>query len=107
MKITGGCHCGAITYEAEVDPGKVSVCHCTDCQTLTGSAFRIVVPAKREGFKLKGEPKIAPFWAVLRHVVNHGTYHRGQISSMVKRVGGKPISTDMVVWGIEANDKGR
>ena len=58
MKITGGCHCGAITYEAEVDPGKVSVCHCTDCQTLTGSAFRIVVPAKREGFKLKGEPKI-------------------------------------------------
>jgi len=58
MKITGGCHCGAITYEAEVDPGKVSVCHCTDCQTLTGSAFRVVVPAKREGFKLKGEPKI-------------------------------------------------
>ena len=58
MKITGSCHCGAITYEAEVDPGKVSVCHCTDCQTLTGSAFRVVVPAKREGFKLKGEPKI-------------------------------------------------
>jgi len=53
MRITGGCHCGAITYEAEVDPGKVSVCHCTDCQTLTGSAFRVVVPAK-----LKGEPKI-------------------------------------------------
>ncbi|HEV8266884.1 MAG TPA: DinB family protein [Thermoanaerobaculia bacterium] len=50
---------------------------------------------------LKGEPKTAPFWAVLRHVVNHGTYHRGQISSMVKRVGGKPIATDMVVWGIE------
>src|SRR5947207_2878843 len=40
---------------------------------------------------LKGEEKAAPFWAVLRHVVNHGTYHRGQISSMVKRVGGKPI----------------
>ena len=48
MKITGGCHCGAITYEAEVDPGKVSVCHCTDCQTLTGSAFRVsAVPTRR------------------------------------------------------------
>ena len=58
MKITGGCHCGAITYEAEIDAKMVVVCHCTDCQTLSGSAFRVVVPAKREGFKLTGEPKI-------------------------------------------------
>jgi len=58
MTISGGCHCGAITYEAEVDPDKVSVCHCTDCQTLSGSAFRVVVPAKREGFRLTGEPRI-------------------------------------------------
>lgn len=50
---------------------------------------------------LKGEERTAPFWAVLRHVVNHATYHRGQISSMVKRVGGTPKSTDMVLWGIE------
>lgn len=27
MKIDGGCHCGAITYEAEVDPEKTSICH--------------------------------------------------------------------------------
>ena len=58
MKITGGCHCGAITYEAEIDPSTVAICHCTDCQTLSGSAFRVVVPAKREAFKLlTGEPK--------------------------------------------------
>ena len=42
MKITGGCHCGAITYEAEVDAERVALCHCTDCQTLSGSAFRSV-----------------------------------------------------------------
>ncbi len=59
MKISGGCHCGAITYEAEIDPNSVAVCHCTDCQTLSGSAFRVVVPAKRERFQLlTGEPKI-------------------------------------------------
>ena len=59
MKITGGCHCGAITYEAEVDPERVTICHCTDCQTLSGSAFRVVVPALPGGFKLlTGEPKI-------------------------------------------------
>jgi hypothetical protein len=59
MKIEGGCHCGYITYEAEVDPDKVSICHCTDCQTLSGSAFRTAVPAPREAFRLRtGQPKI-------------------------------------------------
>jgi hypothetical protein len=57
MRIDGGCHCGAITYEADVDPDKVTVCHCTDCQTLSGSAFRVVVLTDR--FRLlTGEPKI-------------------------------------------------
>jgi len=52
MKIDGGCHCGHITYEAEVDPAKVMICHCTDCQAISASAFRTVVPAPEEGFKL-------------------------------------------------------
>jgi uncharacterized damage-inducible protein DinB len=50
---------------------------------------------------LKGERKTAPFWVVVKHVVNHQTYHRGQISAMVRRLGHAPKSTDMVVWGIE------
>jgi hypothetical protein len=59
MEIDGACHCGSITYEAEVDPEKVAICHCTDCQTLSGSAFRTVVPATREAFRLRtGQPKI-------------------------------------------------
>src|SRR5215510_1016895 len=53
MKIDGRCHCGAITYEAEVDPAKVLVCHCTDCQSLSGSAFRVSVPAEGDSFMLK------------------------------------------------------
>lgn len=52
MKIDGGCHCGQIRYEAEVDSEQVEVCHCTDCQTLSGSAFRSVVPALEGTFKL-------------------------------------------------------
>lgn len=58
MKVTGRCHCGAIRYQAEVDPDKVTVCHCTDCQMLTGSAFRANVQAPRESFVLSGEPRI-------------------------------------------------
>jgi hypothetical protein len=37
MKIDGGCHCGYIAYEAETDPAEARICHCTDCQTLSGS----------------------------------------------------------------------
>ena len=59
MHIEGGCHCGYIKYEAEVDPDTVGICHCTDCQTLTGSAFRVTVPAPKAGFRLlTGQPKI-------------------------------------------------
>jgi len=58
MKIDGGCHCGAITYEAEIDPDQVVICHCTDCQTLSGSAFRTVALTAPENFKfLTGTPK--------------------------------------------------
>ena len=31
MKIDGGCHCGHISFEAEIDSEKVVACHCTDC----------------------------------------------------------------------------
>ncbi|HTE15949.1 MAG TPA: GFA family protein [Burkholderiales bacterium] len=59
MHIDGGCHCGHITYEAEVDPDKVGICHCTDCQILTGSAFRVTVPSLKGTFKLLGgQPKV-------------------------------------------------
>jgi len=59
MKVQGSCHCGQITYEAEVDPEKVAICHCTDCQILSGSAYRASVPAPRETFSLlSGQPKI-------------------------------------------------
>jgi hypothetical protein len=56
MKVTGRCHCGSVRYQAEIDPTKVSMCHCSDCQMLTGSAFRANVPAPKETFRLEGGP---------------------------------------------------
>ena|SRR5690242_18596118 len=52
MKIDGRCHCGYITYEAEIDPDKTLICHCTDCQALSGSAFRVVAYTREDAFKL-------------------------------------------------------
>src|SRR5204862_5372537 len=59
LHITGGCHCGAIRYEADVDPDRVSACHCTDCQVLTGTAFRISIRALPGSLRfLTGTPRV-------------------------------------------------
>jgi len=59
MEVTGRCHCGAIAYEAIVDPERVQICHCTDCQALTGAAYRVSVFAPAESFVMRsGTPKI-------------------------------------------------
>ena len=58
MHVDGGCHCGLIKYEADIDPNAVGLCHCTDCQVISGSAFRIVVQVPKEKFRmLGGKPK--------------------------------------------------
>jgi hypothetical protein len=54
MKIDGSCHCGRVSFEAEVDAEKVAICHCTDCQRLTGTAYRVSVSAARDAFRLTG-----------------------------------------------------
>ena len=56
MKIDGACHCGYITIEGEADPQKTTICHCRDCQTGTGSAFRVSVPVAGATFRMSGEP---------------------------------------------------
>jgi hypothetical protein len=59
VKVEGSCHCGQISFEAEVDPDAVRICHCTDCQMLSGSAYRVNVSAPTAGFVLRsGTPKI-------------------------------------------------
>jgi len=59
MNVTGRCHCGAIAYEAVVDPARVQICHCTDCQALTGTAYRVSVFAPAASFVVRsGTPKI-------------------------------------------------
>jgi hypothetical protein len=58
MRIDGQCHCGAVSYEAEIDPEQVSICHCTDCQMLTGSPYRATAVCAAEQVRLTaGAPK--------------------------------------------------
>jgi hypothetical protein len=57
MRIDGQCHCGAVRYQAEIDPELVGICHCTDCQVLTGSPYRVSVATSRSALQLSGAPK--------------------------------------------------
>lgn len=52
MKVDGGCFCGHVTYEAEVDPERVAICHCTDCQINSATAYGVVVPVVDGTFNL-------------------------------------------------------
>lgn len=57
MQIDGACHCGAVSFTAEVDPGRAMVCHCTDCQVLSGTPFRTIVAAPYESLSVVGQTK--------------------------------------------------
>jgi len=62
MHIDGGCHCGYITYEGEADPEKTKVCHCIDCQQLTGTAFRTFVPVAEHALRLPESRRSMSGW---------------------------------------------
>jgi len=47
---------------------------------------------------MKGDQQSALHSQMLQHVVNHQSYHRGQIATMLRQLGAKPISTDMIFF---------
>ena len=48
---------------------------------------------------MNGQPATSPYWQMIVHVVNHGTYHRGQVATMLRQLGAKPAeSTDLIVF---------
>ena len=46
----------------------------------------------------KGNEWAQPLWHLVQHVANHGTYHRGQVIALLRLLGAKPVTTDMVLW---------
>jgi uncharacterized damage-inducible protein DinB len=46
----------------------------------------------------KGNAHRSVYREVLQHLVNHGTYHRGQITTLLRQVGAEPVSTDLIAF---------
>jgi uncharacterized damage-inducible protein DinB len=56
---------------------------------------------------LAGQENAAPLWQLVQHVVNHSTYHRGQVVTLLRQLGSKAVSTDMVTWDREREAKAK
>jgi uncharacterized damage-inducible protein DinB len=56
---------------------------------------------------MAGEPFETPLWQLVQHVANHSTYHRGQVVTMLRQLGAKGVSTDLLFWDRERASKAK
>jgi hypothetical protein len=56
QKISGGCACGAIHYECNVDALVMMNCHCRDCQKANGAAYAAIMALPKAAFQIRGTP---------------------------------------------------
>ena len=54
---------------------------------------------------MSGTPFSMPLAELLQHVVNHGTYHRGQVTTLLRQAGAETISLDMLYFFREEREK--
>lgn len=56
MRVHGSCHCEHITFSSEAEPARTVVCHCRDCQAMSGGPYRSIVPFDEDALqRLSGE----------------------------------------------------
>lgn len=53
--LTGGCACGQVRFRARGRADRSYACHCTECQTRTGSAFAVLLPVAETHFACEGD----------------------------------------------------
>lgn len=66
----------------------------TFVSSLTSSELERIVKYKNT----QGVPFEGPLWPMLQHVVNHSSYHRGQVATLLRQLGAKPIATDLIAF---------
>ncbi len=57
LPITGSCQCGNVTYRATEAPVTCIVCHCTDCQKFSASAYGTTMVFRADALRIEGELK--------------------------------------------------
>jgi uncharacterized damage-inducible protein DinB len=92
-------------------PPEAEVATVEDAERILERAYRTfdaVLPrltpeflATPRTFHRRGRTAVFPPWVILRHIVNHTTYHRGQVASKLKRFGIPQAETDLVYFALE------
>jgi uncharacterized damage-inducible protein DinB len=62
-------------------------------QTLTEASLDTMISYR----SFAGVDFTFPLWQMMRHLVNHSSYHRGQVATMLRQLGHKPLSTDLIL----------
>jgi uncharacterized damage-inducible protein DinB len=62
--------------------------------SLTPAELQRVIKYKNT----RGTPYEGPIEPMLAHVINHSTYHRGQVVTLLRQLGAKPIATDLIAF---------
>jgi uncharacterized damage-inducible protein DinB len=62
--------------------------------TLSDETLRAPLSYKTLG----GEAFSQPLVHLIRHLINHSTYHRGQVTTLLRQLGVKPPSTDLILF---------
>src|SRR3984893_7746042 len=70
--LSGGCTCGAIHYECDVDPVVMLNCHCRDCQRANGSAYAPIVIVPKNGVRFRGQIRYFSVIGISGNVVERG-----------------------------------
>ena len=58
MKLSGSCHCGAVSYQVEGSPMRMAQCHCNACKKITGTGHNVQAFFKAEQVNIKGKTRI-------------------------------------------------
>jgi uncharacterized damage-inducible protein DinB len=99
-------------FRGRVPPGLLPAADFPDLASLTARSSEIEqgltdyvnglsaedLAAKFEYRDLKGNSHSNVRWQTLQHLANHGTYHRGQIATLLRQLGVKPVSTDLIAF---------
>jgi hypothetical protein len=88
----GGCLCGLMRYRVSDEPLTLYVCHCTDCQRRTGSAFALSMVVLKSALELlQGDPRTYT-------VTSSGVQRRGKFcADCSTRLWGEPLKFPQVV----------
>jgi len=77
-------------------------------QQLQNAFLKGITPehlrAKLSYTNLRGEIYAYPLWQQMAHIVNHSTYHRGQVTTLMRQLGAAPVPTDLLIYYDEMGD---